>query len=255
MAAVPSAIFSATLPVKPSVTTTSTTPSVTSVPSTKPWKSIGSVLSRSIAAAPRTTSSPLSSSVPTLSRPTRGLAHAQHDPREDLAHHRELEQVFGAALDVGAEIENDHRALAAPACTEAIAGRSMPGRRLEHELGHRHERAGVAGRDRRRGVALLHRVDREPHAGVAALAQRRAKAWRRRPPQSGVWRTRRALAQPSAAPRAAARARGCPRTARSAGPDAARAPRAAPSTTMPAPRRRPWRPGRWSGSSRPCRRP
>ena len=51
MAAVPSAIFSATLPVKPSVTTTSTTPSVTSVPSTKPWKSIGSRLSRSIAAA------------------------------------------------------------------------------------------------------------------------------------------------------------------------------------------------------------
>ena len=40
--AVPSAVFSAILPVKPSVTTTSTVPSAISSPSTKPWNAIGS---------------------------------------------------------------------------------------------------------------------------------------------------------------------------------------------------------------------
>ena len=44
------------------------------------------------------------------------------------------------------------------------------------ELRHRHQGAGVAGRDRDIGLALLHRVDREPHRRLpAALAQRLAR--------------------------------------------------------------------------------
>ena len=45
--AVPSAVLSATLPVKPSVTTTSTVPAPMSSPSTKPWKWMGEPAPRS----------------------------------------------------------------------------------------------------------------------------------------------------------------------------------------------------------------
>ena len=150
MAAVPSAIFSATLPVKPSVTTTSTTPAVMSLPSTKPWKSIGSG------------------------------ALAQH--RRGAAHH------VVALVLLGADIEQaDARLGARPASMRAktspitanwnrcsasqstlaprsstTTGRCCAGmhrgdrrpvdarQRLQHELGHRHQRAGIAGRDRGR---------------------------------------------------------------------------------------------------------
>src|SRR5665213_60730 len=70
--AVPSAVLSATLPVKPSVTTTSTVPSEISSPSTKPQNSMGRVTLRNICAAPRTASLPFTSSAPTLRMPTVG---------------------------------------------------------------------------------------------------------------------------------------------------------------------------------------
>ena len=58
----------------------------------------------------------------------------------------------------------------------AIAGRSMPRHGPQVELGHRHQRAGIAGRDRDVGLALLDRVDGEPHRRLPApLAQRLAR--------------------------------------------------------------------------------
>ena len=52
----------------------------------------------------------------------------------------------------------------------------MPGIILRLNLRHRHQRAGVAGRDRDVGLALLHRVDGEPHRRLpAAVAQRLAR--------------------------------------------------------------------------------
>src|SRR6185503_5089021 len=52
--AVPSAVLSAILPVKPSVTTTSTVPLEISSPSTKPWNAMGRLELRRIWAAPLT---------------------------------------------------------------------------------------------------------------------------------------------------------------------------------------------------------
>ena len=50
------------------------------------------------------------------------------------------------------------------------------GQHAQAESRHRHQRAGVAGGDRDVGLALLDRVDRQPHRrGLAAAAQRLAR--------------------------------------------------------------------------------
>ncbi len=51
--------------------------------------------------------------------------------------------------------------------SEAIAGRSTPGSVLQHELRHRHQRAGVAGGNDAGRLAAGDRVDRPAHARVA----------------------------------------------------------------------------------------
>ena len=45
----------------------------------------------------------------------------------------------------------------------------------QDELGHGHQGAGVAGRDHEVGLALLHGLERQPHAGAAAAAHRLAR--------------------------------------------------------------------------------
>ena len=57
----------------------------------------------------------------------------------------------------------------------AMAGRSMPGMVVQDELGHGHQGAGVAGRDHEVGFALVHGIERQPHAGRAAAAHRLAR--------------------------------------------------------------------------------
>ena len=52
-----------------------------------------------------------------------------------------------------------------------MAGLSMPGKSLEDELGHRHQRPGVAPGNHARRLAGAHRIDGQPHARVAARAQ------------------------------------------------------------------------------------
>ncbi len=95
----------------------------------------------------------------------------------------------------------------------AIAGRSIPGKRLEIEFRHRHQRAGIAGRHDHVGVALLDGVDGEPHRGFpAAVAQRLARLVLHPHRDVGVDEPRRGF-QRRAARRAAARpARNCRRT-------------------------------------------
>ena len=57
----------------------------------------------------------------------------------------------------------------------AIAGRSMPAMVFRSNLRHRHQRAGIAGRNGDIRLALLHRIDGKPHRRLpAALAQRLA---------------------------------------------------------------------------------
>ena len=84
--------------------------------------------------------------------------------------------MLGVGADRGAEIEHDRLSLAASARCAAIAGPLDPGHGLEVELGHGHQRAGIAGGDGDVRLALLHRVDGEPHRGFPApLAQRLAR--------------------------------------------------------------------------------
>ena len=95
--AVPSAVFSATLPVKPSVTTTSTEPVPMSSPSTKPQNSIGSLEVaqdvRRAASPARCPSLPLRRYSATHGRPF----DAEDGAGESFAHDGEIDQLLGVA--------------------------------------------------------------------------------------------------------------------------------------------------------------
>ena len=70
---------------------------------------------------------PFSSSVPMLSSLTRGLAIREHGPRIGRSHHRELDQVLGVALGVGAKVEHHAIGVAERRQQGGEAGRSIPG--------------------------------------------------------------------------------------------------------------------------------
>ena len=131
--------------------------------------------SRRMRPASRTSSRPLTSSTPMLSRPTVGRSMSNRIARHRAAHHRHVDQVLGVGADRGAEVEHDR--FAAQRRPERGDRRPLdPGHRLQVEFRHRHQRAGVAGRDRDIGLALLHRVDGEPHRRLPApVAQRLAR--------------------------------------------------------------------------------
>ena len=57
--------------------------------------------------------------------------------------------------------------------TAASAGRSIPCEHAKAEASHGHQRAGVAGGDGDAGLALLDRVDRQPHRRRLASAPQR----------------------------------------------------------------------------------
>ena len=90
---------------------------------------------------------PLIASSPMLSRPDRRLVLAFDRADQGAAHHGELQQVLGAAVDVGAEVEDGGVAVALVRHhgrdrrpVDAVDG-------LQHVARDRHQRAGVAGRD------------------------------------------------------------------------------------------------------------
>ena len=100
-----------------------------------------------------------------------GRGQAEHGAGEDLAHDGELDQVARVALHVGAEVEHHHVA----ARRGADGGERRPvdlRQRLDHDLGQRHQRAGVAGGDHAGRLARRHGVDRQAHGAVPALPQR-----------------------------------------------------------------------------------
>ena len=77
----------------------------------------------------------------------------------------------------------------------------MPGQHLEVESRHRHQRAGIAGRHRDVGLALLDRIDGQPHRRfAAAVAQRLARLVVHADRDVGVNDPRGRLAAPDAAP-------------------------------------------------------
>ena len=118
---------------------------------------------------------PLISSTPTLSRPTRRRLDVEHDARHRRAHDGEIDEVLRVGADRGADVEHDR--FAAHRRPHRRERRALDQRQhVQADLRHRHQRAGVAGRDRAIGLAALDRLDRPPHRGDApALAQRLAR--------------------------------------------------------------------------------
>ena len=155
----PSSDFRATLPVKPSVTITSTLPSRRSRPSTLPTKSTPTPAASSACASlaswlPFVDSSPIDKK-----RHLRGGgAVAAGD--EDRSHLGELDQPLGLAIGVGAGVDEDRRA-PADRRDERGDGRAGDAGQPPHpQQRARHRGAGVAGAHHRAGPPVAHRLGR-----------------------------------------------------------------------------------------------
>ena len=122
---VPSRDLRATLPVKPSVTITSTLPSSRSRPSTLPTKSTPTPAARSSVTPPWRAGCP-SWTPPrsTTGRPS-GAERAEAAGHEGRPHLRELDQPLGVAVGVGAGVDEDR----GPARSRPGSGRRSPGGR------------------------------------------------------------------------------------------------------------------------------
>ena len=137
-------------------------------------KSIASA-SASAAWASTTSGLPFFCSSPTESRATRGRSTPEHRLAEGRAEVGELDQVLGADLGVGADVEEEHRRAAVarqrePGPRARDGGRPEP---LQREQRRGHRRAGGAGADQGAGAALGD-VGRRPH-------DRGVRAWSARP--------------------------------------------------------------------------
>ena len=148
---VPSSVFSATLPVKPSVTTTSAAFASRSRPSVLPREVEGALGQERVRLERELV--PLLRLLADREQAHLGVREAEDLLGEDRAHVGELEQVLGAGVGVGAAVEQHRR---------AVARRDRHGDRRAHhareaadleQAGGEH-RAGVAGRDHRVGPPL-----------------------------------------------------------------------------------------------------
>ncbi len=101
----------------------------------------------------------------------RGVVASGGSGHQGRAHHRELQQVFGRAIDVGAEVEHGGGAPARVGHPGGDGGSLDTVQRLEQITSDRHQRPGVAGRHRGLGVAVLHLLDRHAHGRVLLAAQ------------------------------------------------------------------------------------
>jgi len=91
------------------------------------------------------------------------------------AHKREIDQVIGIRADRRADIEHDR--LAAQRRPHRGDGGAIDQRhRAQADFRHRHQRAGIAGGNRKIRLALLDRLDRLPHRGDAPAGAQRL-AW------------------------------------------------------------------------------
>ena len=79
------------------------------------------------------------------------------------------------AFGVGAEIEHDE-VVVAERRQQGGERRPVDARHgAQRQLGHRHQRAGIAAGDRGLGLAVLHRGDRAAHRGGLGAADRLAR--------------------------------------------------------------------------------
>ncbi len=125
--------------------------------------------------ASRTCSRPLTSSTPILSRPTVGRSMSNSTRAMALPMAARLTRCCSSApIEAPTSSTTD-----SPLSVGQSAGDRRPLDALDHleiEARHGHQRAGIAGRDHDIGLALLHRVDRQPHRGLPApVAQRLAR--------------------------------------------------------------------------------
>ena len=102
---------------------------------------------------------PFFDSSPTESRATPGPLDAEHGAGEGGAEMGELDQVLGARLGRGADVEHEHRAPAARRAGELDRERRPldAAQALDPEGRRRHRRAGRPGADERVGVARRRR--------------------------------------------------------------------------------------------------
>ena len=97
------------------------------------------------------------------------LADAEQAARHRRAHDRIGDELISVSADGGAHVEHDGTALQrGPDGRNCRARHTLDGG--EHQLGHGHQRAGIASRNGGVGIALLHRVNGQPHAGGLAAA-------------------------------------------------------------------------------------
>ncbi len=161
---VPSSSFSAMLPVKPSVTTTSAAPRRRSRLSALPWKFRLLVVAEELVRLERQLV-PFLVLLADREQADLGVPHVEDLLAEDGAHVGELEQVLGPRVGVRAGVEEDAR---------AVARRDRDGDRGPHHAGQppeveqpgREHRAGVPGGHDRVGVVLRDRAHRGDEARV-----------------------------------------------------------------------------------------
>ncbi len=100
-----------------------------------------------------------------------GRHTAKHGAGKISAHEGKLDKIFRIAFDIGAKVE--HHRLAARGRQDGGDGRTVDARHhAERNLRHRHQRAGIPGRDDSPGLPIAHGVDRKTHTALAALAER-----------------------------------------------------------------------------------
>ena len=225
---VPSSSFSATLPVKPSQTTTSAAPSSSSRLSALPANA--SSLAASSACASRVSWLPFSASSPIERSRTSRPLEPEDLLGEDRAHVGELEQVLGAVVRVRARIEQDGRASA--------GGDRHRDRRPQHagdatQMEGRRRASRPCSRPRgrrRRGPRRPRRARRRDWSRASRAPPRPASRASRSPRSSRRARARRSRS------RASRRGRPRPRS---------RPRRGRPRRSQPARGHRPWRRRRW----------
>ena len=112
---------------------------------------------------------------PDIEQPDGGRFEAEQRARHGRAHQCELDELTGVGPHIGADIEHD--ALGLDRRPDRGNRRAIDAfERLQAELGHGHERAGIARRHGGVGAPVLHRLKRKPHARPpAALAKSLAR--------------------------------------------------------------------------------
>ena len=100
------------------------------------------------------------------------LVDFEHGAGIHLAHQRELGQILGFAVHIGAHVEQ-HAGISGGTGHGVGQGRAVDaGQRTQHHLGGGHGRAGIARGDKARRLALAHQLEAHAHGAVALGSHR-----------------------------------------------------------------------------------